>query len=223
VSGTADCSTTATLASPVGAYPITCSIGTLAATNYVFVFAPGTLTVNPAPLTVTVANASRSYGAANPAFTGTITGLKNGDVITATYSTTATPASPVGTYPITATLVDPGNVLGNYVVTNIPGTLTITPAALTVVPNNAARLYGDPNPAFSGTIVGIQNGDNITATYSTTATLTSPVGNYPIVATLVDPTNKSATSGHAQHRHSGGQSRASDGKCGQRHPPDWFA
>ncbi len=190
VSGTASCSTTATPTSPVGSYPITCTQGTLAATNYVFAFVAGSLTVNPAPLTVTVNNASRAYGSVNPTFTGTITGLKNSDPITATYTTTATPASPVGTYPITAVLADPNNLLGNYTVTNNPGTLTITPAALTVIPNNAARLYGDPNPALSGIIVGIQNGDNITATYATTATVTSPVGNYPITATLVDPTNK---------------------------------
>ncbi|HEU4414201.1 MAG TPA: MBG domain-containing protein [Candidatus Angelobacter sp.] len=186
VSGTANCSTTATQASPAGAYPITCTQGTLAATNYDFVFADGTLTVNPAPLTVTVNNATRAYGDPNPAFSGTITGLKNGDVITATYSTTATATSPAGTYPITATLVDPNNVLPNYTVTIANGTLTITQAALVVTANNAARLYGDPNPAFSGTIAGIKNGDNITAIYTTPATPASPVGTYPIIPSLSD-------------------------------------
>jgi 6-phosphogluconolactonase (cycloisomerase 2 family) len=186
VSGTADCTTTATQTSPVGTYPITCALGTLSAQNYVFAFVPGTLTINPAPLTVNVNNASRGYGDPNPTFSGTITGLKNGDNITATYSTTATQLSPVGTYPITATLVDPNNVAGNYAVTINAGTLTVTPAALVVTANNAARLYGDPNPAFSGTIAGIKNGDNITAIYTTTATPTSPVGTYPIIPTLTD-------------------------------------
>jgi 6-phosphogluconolactonase (cycloisomerase 2 family) len=186
VSGTADCTTTATQASPVGSYPITCTIGTLTAQNYVFAFVAGTLTVNPAPLTVTVNNATRAYGDPNPAFTGTITGLKNGDNITATYSTTATITSPVATYPITATLVDPNNLLPNYAVTINNGTLTITPAALVVTANNAARLYGDPNPAFTGTIAGIKNGDNITAIYTTPATPASPIGAYPIIPTLTD-------------------------------------
>ena len=186
VSGTADCTTTATQASPVGAYPITCTVGTLSAQNYVFAFVAGTLTINPAPLTVNVDNASRAYGDPNPAFTGTITGLKNGDVITANYSTTATQLSPVGTYPITATLVDPGGVLGNYTVTINNGTLTITPAALVITANNAARLYGDPNPAFTGTIAGIKNGDNITAIYTTPATPASPVGTYPIIPAPTD-------------------------------------
>ena len=180
VSGAADCTTTATQASPVGTYPITCAVGTLAAQNYVFAFVPGTLTINPAPLTVNVDNASRAYGDPNPTFTGTITGLKNGDVITANYSTTATQLSPVGTYPITATLVDSGGVIGNYAVTINKGTLTITPAALVITANNAARLYGDPNPAFTGTIAGIKNGDNITAIYTTPATPASPIGTYPI-------------------------------------------
>ena len=190
VSGAADCTTTATQTSPVGTYPITCTQNTLTATNYVFVFVPGTLTINPAPLTVTADNASRAYGAANPAFTGTITGLKNGDNITATYSTTATPASPVGTYPIVPALVDPNNLLGNYTVTINNGTLTVTAAVLIVTANNAARLYGDPNPPFSGSIAGLVNGDNITATYTTTATPASPIGNYPIVPVLSDPNNK---------------------------------
>jgi hypothetical protein len=37
-------------------------------------------------------------------------------------------------------------------------------------------VYGDPVPALSGTITGIKNGENITASYSTTATSTSAPG-----------------------------------------------
>ena len=84
VSGAADCTTTATITSDVGTYPITCTLGTLTATNYDFVFVPGTLTVTPAPLTVTVDSFTRVYGDPNPTFTGTITGIKNNDPITAT-------------------------------------------------------------------------------------------------------------------------------------------
>ena len=54
------------------------------------------LVVSPAPLTVTAANASRPYGQANPVFTGTITGVTNGDNITATYSCSATSQQPGG-------------------------------------------------------------------------------------------------------------------------------
>src|SRR6185312_13777948 len=141
----------------------------------------------PAPLTVTAANATRGFGQPNPVFTGSIVGIKNGDNITATYSTPATVNSPAGTYPIIPTLSDNGTgALANYSVTVVNGTLTITQATLTVTANNASRLYGDPNPVFTGTITGIQNVDNITATYSTVADPTSPVGTYAIVPTLSD-------------------------------------
>ena len=96
----------------------------------------------------------------------------------------------MGTYPITPALVDPTNKLGNYTVTSTNGTLTITPAPLTVVAANATRFYGDPNPVFTGTITGIKNADNITATYSSVADPTSAPGTYPIVPALVDPTGK---------------------------------
>src|SRR5205814_866665 len=135
------------------------------------------LVVNPAPLSVTPANKSRAYGANNPTLTGTLTGLKSGDTITATYSTAGTPASPAGTYSIIPALVDPTNKLTNYTVILTNGTLTVgTPPAqtLTVTVGNASRSYGDANPAFSGTISGIVSGDNITVSYSTTANVSSP-------------------------------------------------
>jgi F0F1-type ATP synthase epsilon subunit len=140
------------------------------------------------PLVVVVNNASRSYGGTDPAFGGAITGLQSGDNISATYDTTATQKTSVGTYPILPTLVDPNGKLANYSVTVTNGTLTVTPAALTVTANNASRAYGTANAAFSGTITGLQNDDSlgIKATYATTATVTSSVGTYPITSTLSD-------------------------------------
>jgi hypothetical protein len=52
VTGSANCTTTATTASPAGSYPITCTIGSLAAANYSFGFAAGTLTVAKHPATI---------------------------------------------------------------------------------------------------------------------------------------------------------------------------
>src|SRR5207249_3358299 len=43
---------------------------------------------------------------------------------------------------------------------------------------------------LTGNLVGIQNTDNISATYSTVATTNSPVANYAIVPALVDPDSK---------------------------------
>src|SRR5579871_2985775 len=137
LSGTLLCSSPATPASPVGTYPIACS--GLTSSKYTIMYAPGVLTTTPAPLTVTAANQQRVYGATNPALTGTIAGIQNGDNITATYTTTATPASAVGVYAIVPVLADPGAKLGNYGVTLINGALTVIPAStttgLSVVPN----------------------------------------------------------------------------------------
>ena len=51
---------------------------------------------------------------------------------------------------------------------------------LTINGDNAARDYGAANPALTGSLVGLQAGDNITATFSTTATSQSNVGTYAI-------------------------------------------
>ena len=123
--------------------------------------------------------------------TGTITGLKNGDNITAAVAG-ADATSPVGTYPLVPSLVDPAGKLGNYTVTSNNGTLTVTPAALAVVAANSARAYGSPNPVFTGTIAGLKNLDNITATFASAANIDSTLGTYPIVPTLSDPTEDSA-------------------------------
>ena len=80
--------------------------------------------MNPAPLTIQANDATGTAGQPFPAFSGTITGLKNGDAITASYSTTADQTSPAGTYPIIPS-ADPNPLLSNYAVTLINGTLTL--------------------------------------------------------------------------------------------------
>src|SRR3989442_14472760 len=79
VSGTAICNTTATPLSGVGGYPITCTQGSLSATNYTFSFVGGSFTVGPSTLTVTADPKSKVYGAGNPSLTYTITGFVNCD------------------------------------------------------------------------------------------------------------------------------------------------
>jgi hypothetical protein len=81
--------------------------------------------VAPVPLTVVVANASRPVGQANPVFTGTISGLVNGDKITVTYDCVASNSSPAGLYPIIPTLHDPNDRSPNYTISATDGTLTV--------------------------------------------------------------------------------------------------
>jgi gliding motility-associated-like protein len=95
-------------------------------------------TVNPAPLTVIADDKSRAYGAANPVLTASYEGFVNGDgpaqlTTLPTIATTATIASPIGQYPITAS----GAAAHDYDInTYIPGILTIIePPTAIVIPN----------------------------------------------------------------------------------------
>jgi hypothetical protein len=110
-------------------------------TDYTTITQTVSLTVNKATLTVAAANASRVYNAANPTFTGTVTGAVNGDTFTESFTTTAVLSSPVGTYPITPTAA--GANLANYTVVVNAGTLTVTQATPIITWNNPTAItYG---------------------------------------------------------------------------------
>src|SRR6202020_1727468 len=103
-------------------------------------------------------------------------------------TTSATAASPVGTYAIVPNAT--GTNLNDYNVVYNNGTLTVTQATLTVTAANASRTYGAANPAFSASASGAVNGDTFTFTESTSAIATSPIGTYAIVP-LASGTNLS--------------------------------
>jgi hypothetical protein len=176
--------TTATASSPVGSYPITASAAVDA--NYTISYVAGTLTITPAPLTITAANQTKAYGAALPALTVQYTGFVNGDTAASlttapTVATTATAASGVGSYPITAS----GAVDANYSITYVAGTLTVTAVPLTITADAQTMIYGGTLPALTVHYTGFVNGDTAASlttapTVVTTATASSPVGSYPI-------------------------------------------
>ncbi|MFC6244961.1 MBG domain-containing protein [Flavobacterium psychroterrae] len=178
-------STIADATSPVGSYPITAS-GAVSS-NYTISYVDGTLTITTAILTITANDQSKLYGSSNPAFTASYTGFVNGDTELSlttppTISTIADAISPVGNYPITAS----GAVSSNYTITYVDGTLIVTPAILTITADNQTKLYGDANPTFTASYSGFVNGDtaeNLTTppTITTTALVSSDVGNYPII------------------------------------------
>ena len=179
-------STTATAARGVGTYSITAS-GAVDA-NYTISYTAGTLTVDPALLNITAENKSKVYGAVLPALTASYSGFVNGDTAAnlttqATLSTTATAASGVGTYSITAS----GAVDANYTISYAAGTLTVDPALLNITAENKSKVYGAVLPALTASYSGFVNGDtaaNLTtqATLSTIATAASGVGTYSITA-----------------------------------------
>lgn len=176
--------TTATASSNVGTYPISISGGS--AKNYTFKYEQGTLTINKAALEVSVNDATKAYGSVNPTFTLRYSGLKNNETKPSwnkspTFSTSADKNSNVGSYQVTADCS-----ATNYNITKItPGTLTITPADLTIKANNASRLYFDADPEFTYVATGFLNGDTDASfihapKFKTDATTTSNVGAYTI-------------------------------------------
>ena len=185
--------TSATAASPAGSYPIT--IGGAAAANYTITLVPGTLTVAKAPLTIAADNKTKAYGAGLPALSLTYSGFVNGDTAAKlatrpVLATTALKSSPVGAYPITVA----GATAANYDISQVPGTLSVTPAPLTITAANKTKVYGNAVPALTATYSGFVNGDSAASldtpvTLTTTALTNSPVGSYPIVASGASDTN----------------------------------
>jgi hypothetical protein len=138
-----------------------------------------------APLTVTVNNSFRFYGAANPSFVYTVSGLQGSDTVTVTPQSTATPSSPVGSYPITTTIS--GAAAPNYQLIVNDATLNVLKAPLYVSAKNVAITYGQTPPQpLPYALTGFVNGDTQASattgapTLTTTVTSTSPVGFYPI-------------------------------------------
>jgi filamentous hemagglutinin family protein len=174
----------ATTASNAGSYTITGNGA--AASNYAISYVGGTLNVTPATLTISASNASRLYGATNPAFTASYNGLVNGNssnvVSGLTLTTAATTASNVGTYTITAA----NGSASNYTLSYVGGTITVTPASLTITANNAAKAYGSVNPTFTASYTGLVNSDSSAVVsgliLTTPATTSSSVGTYAITA-----------------------------------------
>ena len=93
---------------------------------------PGNLTVVPAAVTITAADASKVAGAEDPAFTGTVEGLvAEGDLGDVTYRRTNADED-AGVYVDVITASYTANP--NYRVTVVPGTFAITAVPVPVVP-----------------------------------------------------------------------------------------
>src|SRR5205823_11943257 len=126
----------------------------------------GTLTVGKATLTVTADGKSRVYGDANPAFTASFSGFKNGETMATggvtgspTLTTTATQTSALTSYPITPAQ---GTLsASNYTFVFVNGTLAVNKATLTVTADNVSRAYGAANPALTASFTGFRNGETV--------------------------------------------------------------
>ncbi|MBI4326635.1 MAG: MBG-2 domain-containing protein [Chloroflexi bacterium] len=96
-------------------------------TTYALVSVTVPIDVHKAALTITAENKFMRQGEALPTFTATYAGFVSGDTpanlsTPPTLTTTATSASPAGSYPITGS----GAVGANYTISYVSGTLTVT-------------------------------------------------------------------------------------------------
>ena len=176
------CSTTATVASPVGNYDTTCSGA--ADPNYSITYQDGSVSVTPAPLTITASSGMVSYGGNPPTVSPLVDGLQNGESVSVlgaglTCSTTATSSSAVGSYSTSCS----GAVDSNYDITYVGGTTTVIPAPLTITAISGTMTYGGAVPVVSPNVSGLQNGENVSVlgaglTCTTAASPTASVGTY---------------------------------------------
>ncbi len=182
-------STTADATSHVSGSPYPITASGAVDPNYTFTYVPGNLTVTTAPLTITANDVTSTFGHAIPPLTATYTGFVNGDTSASlttpvSLTTTASSTSNVGSYPVVAS----GATSSDYTVSYTNGSVSVTPATLTVTPNDVSKAFGATLPTLTATYSGFVNGDTAASlttpvTLSTTATASSAVGTYPITAT----------------------------------------
>lgn len=136
-------------------------------------------TVNPKTLTITAADKSKVYGAADPSFTSNVTGLVGSDAASLTsivyeyvgnsptiYSRTTSVPSAVGSYAISPSSAlmsfTPTTAGNNYVLSYGNGTYTISKATLTIAIANQSILETESPTAFTASIQGLVGSDSAT-------------------------------------------------------------
>src|SRR4029077_6489243 len=181
--GTVSYSGAAQTATDVGSYAIAPS--GLYSNRYIISYANGTLSIDPAPLTVSgLSGTPRTYnGSLIDALTGTgtLAGLVSGETLTLGGATTGTLGSAnAGSEMLTPalTLVSGSGLAANYVLTQPTlANVTIAPAPLTV-----SGLSGTPRTyngslidalTGTGTLAGLVSGETLTLGGATTGTLGS--------------------------------------------------
>ena len=184
----------------VGSYTIT--PGGLTSDNYDITFSSGTLTVNPKEVGLTWGNSTFTYDGLSHVPSCTVTGMVNGDVITATVSGAKTNAS---NSDYTATAIElVGSKAGNYV---LPAVYThsfrINQANAEIIiasgKDSYGKHYGDSAFALTGisTNVGVApsyavtSGADVVSLSGNTITILKP-GTATITVSLAGTTNYTA-------------------------------
>ena len=153
--------------------------------NYNITYNTAEFTITKKEASVTPDDLSKVYGEAGPSFTGTLSGFLAGDNVTAVYSREAG-ETVIGSPHTISAVLSPEGVLGNYDITYNTAEFTITKKEASVTPNDATKVYGEDDPAFTGTVTGFLVADRVTAVYSREAGETVAGSPYEISADLGD-------------------------------------
>ena len=156
-------------------------------------FAGHIVELDMSPATVKVKDCSREYGDDNPTLEFETEGaalVGKPEIICS-----ADKNSKVGTYEIE---INKGTIK-NYLVTFVPGTLTVTKAPLVVTAENYTITQGDKLPEFTASYSGFKNGENVSVltkqpVFSCDANEASAPGEYPINVYGVEADNYNAIS-----------------------------
>ena len=183
---------TATAASHVSGNPYSITASGAVDADYSISYGAGTVTIVPVALTITANNQSMVYGSVLPTLTVSYIGLVSGDsaaslTIDPAITTTATGSSHVagGPYSIAAS----GAVDSDYSISYAGGSLTVTPAPLTITANNQTMVLHTSLPTLTATYTGLVNGDTASSlttqpTLSTSAHDNSPISGNPYSITV---------------------------------------
>ena len=113
-----------------------------------------TFTIARRTLTVKAAAKSKTYGAADPALTYTVTGLVGSDAMSGALARDA--GENVGTYAIRQGTLTAGN---NYTISYTGANLKINRKTLTVKAAAKSKTYGSADPALTYTVTGLVGSD----------------------------------------------------------------
>ena len=141
----------------VGEYLITAN-GPETLANYTVTYAnTGKLTITKATVLVNADAKTKTYGAADPTLTATVTGLQYNDAASViAYTLSRVAGENVGEYVITPV---GASLQGNYTVTYDTAKFTITRANAVVKADNKTKPFGTADPTLTATVTGLVNGD----------------------------------------------------------------
>ena len=175
---------------PVGEFSVDVTFKDGSNPNYKVSVESGLLTVTPRAITVTVSDAEKTYGDADPKFSLDVKNLATEKEQLEGATITRAEGEDVGTYKVGVTFEKGSN--SNYTMTVKSGTLTISPKAVTLAADKISKKFGEKDPTLTYTVDGIVSFDGVEDVLKD-VTLTrekgEDAGTYAITASVVAKSN----------------------------------